>query len=71
MLIHLFTCKYLFWTDTLQEGDVSVGFSKNAILTLAIRMHFGDLFRFFFYVESALASELVVGKTLDIALRPD
>lgn len=42
MLIHLFTCKYLFWTDNLQEGDVSVGFSKNAILTLAIRSHFGD-----------------------------
>lgn len=42
MLIHLFTCKYWFWTDTLQEGDVSAGFSKNAILTLAIRSHFGD-----------------------------
>lgn len=42
MLIHLFTGKYLFWVDTLQEGDVSAGFSKNAMLKRTIRSHFGD-----------------------------
>lgn len=45
MLILLFTGKYLFWADTLPEGDLSVGFS-NAILKLTIRSHFGDTCQF-------------------------